>query len=176
MKFEPVTATVPEHLGEAVVTSFVNVGPLTTALALPTGCVTREGFSAFRGSWNAVAHLIPFDHWFPCSARHGMWDVDPSCRPPATPVQASSPVVTDTTVTSKSPSNTETALIYSPGIICPAGWTAAFSQTGSLPSSRRVKPGDVLATSLGSAHGSQWRIGLQERLEPDDSMILCCPK
>ncbi|CAK7237465.1 hypothetical protein SBRCBS47491_009984 [Sporothrix bragantina] len=145
--------------------SLLNNGPLTTTFSAPSACITDNVVLAPASLTYpiAIAYYASCDYTQPAS-----------CRPSGRPYEA---------LVSKlghdDPQLNEEVVYYSPGLICPAGWTTAGMATkdasSSLTMSGALDVTSYLPTATGRFFADPAPAVLVDALDAGETAVLCCP-
>jgi len=146
---------------------FLNNGPLTTTFTAPASCSTA-------GFYTEIAYASDISEPF--------YGVDCTSIP-AVDCKPSGPVITSlaTALGAGNPAAYNLGAYYSPGLVCPAGWTTAGAATKVNPTSTTISGA---AFSLNASALIQpddpfffdpWTDAFLSALDPKETAVACCP-
>lgn len=144
------TTTITEAYPLNITVSRVNLGPLTTTFTPPSSCASFMALDqALSSAWFPQGKIIEANMAQSCDRWKNFGD-DPLCWPPPSPTPTGSAALP-----------LHGYGLYSPGLICPLGYTRACYQAAG------TSPGQL--TELVSYN-------FQYPLEEEEYAIGCCPE
>jgi hypothetical protein len=146
---------------------FLNNGPLTTTFTAPASCSTA-------GFVTDIAYASDPSDWFVGADCTSTQPVD--CTPPG-------PVITSLAAAwaAGNPAADQLVPYYSPGLVCPAGWTTAGAATKVNPTSTTISGAafnvNVSAIDTGGPFFfDPWTDAFLSLLDPSETAVACCPR
>ena len=130
----------------------MSAGPLTTRFTAPGDCPLEAAITSFNpgnGLRPAILGYMPGSAW--ASGFLEQSAISNTCYPSGKPAQ-------------------QVTGYFSPGLICPSGWTSALTFLSSGVWYNTLDPWTASAPEVSSRVSEYFR-----SLLPDETMVLCCP-